>query len=56
MAGSYCNYCGHRCFVLRKLPDTGQTLHMATCPAGKDHDQIATGYTADTAINPQADK
>ena len=50
--GSYCMYCGHRCFVVRTLPDTGRTLAMATCPARMDHDQIASGYTFETAINP----
>ena len=52
MPGAYCRYCDHRCFVDRVLPDTGRRLHMATCPAGKDHDRTVSGFDADTAINP----
>lgn len=42
MPGAYCRYCDHRCFVDRVLPDTGRRLHMATCPAGKDHDRTVS--------------
>jgi hypothetical protein len=49
--GSYCRYCGHRCFVLRWLPNGG-SLHMATCDRGAEHDRTMTGYDYTTAINP----
>jgi hypothetical protein len=58
MAGSYCRYCGHRCFVERVIPadgitgHAGQTRHLATCAEGKKHDRRTTGYDADSAINP----
>jgi len=51
--GPYCMYCDQRCFVLRRLADTGRRLLMATCAAGMDHDQIMTGFTHKTAINPR---
>lgn len=55
--GPYCRYCGHRCFVLRILPHDatswpGKSLLMATCKKGMDHSGVATGYTYQTAINP----
>lgn len=50
--GTYCMYCDHRCFVERRVPGRAGTILMATCPAGADHDQIATGYTHRTAVNP----
>lgn len=58
MAGAYCRYCDHRCFVERKVPAdakrmAGWTVHLATCSAGKAHDRAMTGYDADTAINPR---
>lgn len=58
MAGSYCGYCDHRCFVLRRLPVdargawAGREIHLATCRRGKAHDREVTGYDADTAPNP----
>jgi hypothetical protein len=55
MAGSYCKFCGHRCFVLRLVPDgphKGWSGHMATCRAGMEHDLKALGHTHVTAINP----
>lgn len=60
MAGAYCNFCDHRCFVLRRLPEDAKTqpawlpreLHMATCPEGMEHDRAKTGYDHTTAINP----
>lgn len=55
MAGAYCRYCDHRCFVLRVVPDgphKGWSGHMATCARGKAHDREALGYDADTATNP----
>jgi hypothetical protein len=51
MAGSYCRYCNHRCFVPRILPD-GTRLHMATCSGGMAHDRAVTGYDHTTARNP----
>jgi hypothetical protein len=58
--GSYCNYCGQRCFVVRVIPDgaeRGRSLAMATCPKGMEHDRKATGHTHLTALHPvtQAD-
>ena len=58
MAGAYCHYCNHRCFVLRRVPDdarswgAGQTIHMATCKRGRQHDMSSTGYDFEGAINP----
>lgn len=55
MAGAYCRYCDHRCFVLRVVPDgphEGWSGHMATCKRGKAHDLESLGYNADTATNP----
>lgn len=51
MAGAYCQHCGHRCFVLRALPD-GRELHLATCARGMEHDRAATGHDHTTARNP----
>lgn len=55
MAGSYCNYCGHRCFVLRVLPDGTWPGHLATCAGGMAHDRRALGHDHTTAINPVLD-
>jgi hypothetical protein len=52
MAGAYCRFCDHRCFVDRVLPDRSWSGHMATCPKGMDHDRRVTGYGHTTAINP----
>ena len=55
MAGSYCKFCGHRCFVLRVIPDgpqKGWTGHLATCRGGMEHDLKETGHTHITAVNP----
>lgn len=57
MAGAYCRYCDHRCFVTRTMPADarwmpGQSVHLATCARGKAHDREGSGYDADTAINP----
>lgn len=39
--GPYCMYCDHRCFVA----DPHRSGHLlATCPAGRDHDQLMLGY------------
>jgi len=54
MAGAYCRYCNHRCFVYRVLPDRSWSGHMATCAAGKEHDRRETGHDHTTAINPLA--
>jgi hypothetical protein len=42
--GPYCQYCGHRCFLERRLPGTPGTVLLATCPGGMAHDIIVTGY------------
>jgi hypothetical protein len=58
MAGAYCRFCDHRCFVPRVLPDgprKGTSLHLATCPKGMEHDRQQGGYDHTTAINPYAD-
>jgi hypothetical protein len=49
--GPYCKFCGHRCFVLRTLPDGSWTGCMATCAAGMEHDRKETGYDHSTAVN-----
>jgi hypothetical protein len=55
--GPYCQYCGQRCFLLRTLPadatdNAGETILLATCPAGMARDRQATGHDHETAINP----
>jgi hypothetical protein len=60
MAGAYCKFCGHRCFVNRVIPDgpmQGWAGHLATCQGGMAHDLEMTGHTHETALNPvtQAD-
>jgi len=55
MAGAYCKFCGHRCFVLRVLPsgpEQGRSFHLATCRDGMVHDLKMTDHTHITAINP----
>jgi len=57
MAGAYCKFCGHRCFVDRVIPDgpmKGWAGHLATCMGGMKHDREVTGYTYLTAVNPVA--
>jgi len=49
--GGYCRYCDLRCFVLRVLND-GQTMLLATCRAGAQHDLTSCGETFETACNP----
>lgn len=56
MAGAYCRYCGHRCFVYRQVWRHGRLTfsgHLATCTEGKawDRSQLG-GVDADTAYNP----
>jgi hypothetical protein len=51
MAGTYCRYCGHRCFVDRTLPDFSWSGHLATCLDGMAHDRKVTGYDHTTALN-----
>ncbi|HEY9409288.1 MAG TPA: hypothetical protein VIQ30_00280 [Pseudonocardia sp.] len=53
MAGAYCRYCDHRCFVARVLKD-GRHMHLATCPAGMAHDLREVGETSATARNPNS--
>lgn len=58
MAGSYCRYCDHRCFVSRQVIVGGLVVwtgHMATCSQGKKHDRRVIGMDADTAHNPRAE-
>jgi len=59
MAGSYCKYCGRRCFVYRVMPadarwKPGEGVHLATCAEGAAHDREQTGYDHTTATNPMA--
>lgn len=54
MAGPYCQYCGHRCFVYRTLPNRLWSGHMATCAQGAAHDRARLGHDHSTAINPVA--
>lgn len=49
--GAYCQFCGHRCFVIRMLPDGSWSGCMATCAAGMEHDRKQTGHDHTTAIN-----
>jgi hypothetical protein len=51
MAGSYCRFCGHRCFVLRTLLDFSWSGHLATCAAGMAHDRAVTGYDHTSSLN-----
>lgn len=55
--GAYCRYCDRRCFLLRTLPGdaksgAGETICLATCTRGMEHDREVTGYDHTTAINP----
>lgn len=61
MAGPYCRYCDRRCFVSRTLPadarwKPGETVHLATCLGGMEHDRQRTGYDHTTATNPLGDR
>jgi hypothetical protein len=51
MAGAYCRYCNHRCFVLRTVPDFSWSGHLATCEKGMAHDRKSLGYDHTTALN-----
>jgi hypothetical protein len=51
MAGAYCRYCDHRCFVHRVLPDFSWSGHLATCAKGMAHDRKSLGYDHTTALN-----
>jgi hypothetical protein len=58
MAGAYCTFCGHRCFVCRTIPDgpqKGWSGHLATCARGMEHDRKQTGHDHTTAVNPLSD-
>lgn len=51
MAGSYCAYCGHRCFVYREVVVDGRVTwsgHLATCREGKAHDRMALRVDVDS--------
>lgn len=55
--GPYCRYCDRRCFLVRVMPDDalwcpGETVLLATCPAGMENDRHRTGHDHTTAINP----
>jgi hypothetical protein len=53
--GSYCKFCGQRCFVVRVIPDgpqKGWSGCLATCAGGMEHDLKKTGHTHLTALNP----
>lgn len=56
MAGPYCRYCDHRCFVYREVITAhGRVMwagHMATCPEGSKHDREILGVTHLEARNP----
>jgi hypothetical protein len=56
MAGAYCKFCDHRCFVERVIPggtQKGWTGHLATCRPGMEYDRTQTGgFDSDTALNP----
>lgn len=55
MAGSYCRYCDHRCFVYREVVVGGETVwagHMATCRDGAAHDKRELGVDFSQAHNP----
>lgn len=59
MAGAYCKFCDHRCFVSRTMPADakwmpGETVHLATCSRGRAYDRERTGYDHTTAINLRA--
>ena len=53
--GSYCKFCGQRCFVVRDGPQKGWTGCLATCSGGMAHDLKVTDHTHLTAVNPVTD-
>ncbi len=60
MAGAYCKFCDHRCFVDRVMPAdsrwmAGKSVHLATCEKGAEYDRQECGYDFTTAINPYAE-
>jgi len=60
MAGAYCKFCGHRCFVYRVIPGEPGVRsewggHLATCRRGMEHDRQQTGgYDHTNTVNPMA--
>ncbi|OJZ66815.1 hypothetical protein BRW65_26725 [Mycobacterium paraffinicum] len=57
MAGAYCRYCDHRCFVYREVIVGGEIAwagHMATCSKGAAHDKRSLGVDFSEAHNPYA--
>jgi len=50
MAGAYCKFCDHRCFVYRVVPGSNVT-HLATCPEGMALDREKLGVDYTTAVN-----
>jgi hypothetical protein len=58
MAGAYCRFCGHRCFVYRQVIVAGEVVwagHLATCREGRDHDRRVLGIDAPNAHNPHGE-
>ncbi len=53
MAGAYCQFCDHRCFVPRIVPNSNLT-HLATCTRGMAFDREHLGVDHTTATNPLA--
>jgi hypothetical protein len=49
--GPYCDHCGRRCFVDRKLRD-GRSMPLATCSGGMQRDFELLGEDHRSAINP----
>lgn len=57
MAGAYCQYCDHRCFVDRQVFKDGKRVwsgHMATCTKGAEHDRKSLGVDFRDAYNPHS--
>lgn len=56
MAGAYCKFCDHRCFVYRIVPAgeyAGWSGHMATCTRGMEHTRSRLGgYDSSSSTNP----
>lgn len=49
--GPYCDYCGRRCFVQRRVSD-GRSMLLATCSGGMGKDFELLGEDHRSAINP----
>jgi hypothetical protein len=58
MAGAYCRFCDHRCFVYRQVIVGGELVwagHMATCYDGRAWDRSKLGVDFEGAHNPHAE-